>query len=54
MSDIFQQILKSKDAERRRLRELPWPEKMEMLDKLRARQVLLAKMQPRSAQKQRD
>ena len=53
MSDIFQQILKSKDDERRRLRELPWPEKMEMLDKLRERQVLLGKMRGPAAQKQR-
>lgn len=46
MSTVFQQIVKSKEAERRRLRELPWPEKLEMLVKLRERQLLLGSMKP--------
>jgi len=41
VSTGFQQIVKSKEVERRRLRELPWLEKMEMLDRLRARHLLL-------------
>lgn len=44
MSNDFQQITKAKDAERRRLRELPWLEKLEMLDKLRGRHLLLRRM----------
>ncbi|HRJ11037.1 MAG TPA: hypothetical protein PK490_22020 [Prosthecobacter sp.] len=31
MSDRMQQIIQTKDAERRRLRELPWLEKLDML-----------------------
>ncbi len=46
MSTEFAQIIRSKDAERRRLRELPWLEKLEMLDKLRERQLLLGSMKP--------
>ena len=42
MSDSdLQQIIQSKEAERRRLRELPWLEKLEMLDHLRDRHLLL-------------
>lgn len=42
MSDSdLQQIIRSKEAERRRLRELPWLEKLEMLDRLRDRHLLL-------------
>jgi len=41
VSTDFQQIVKSKEAERRRLRELPWLEKMEMLDRWRVRHLLL-------------
>ncbi|HEY5770276.1 MAG TPA: hypothetical protein VIS71_10570 [Terrimicrobium sp.] len=36
VSTDFQQITTSKDAARRRLRALPWLEKLEMLDRLRA------------------
>jgi len=41
MSDPMQQIIQSKDAERRRLRELPWLEKLDMLTKLRQRHACL-------------
>lgn len=41
MSADFQPIVEAKEAERRRLRELPWLEKLEMLEKLRDRQLLL-------------
>ncbi len=41
MSSDMQRIVQSKDAERRRLRELPWLEKLEMLDKLRERHLWL-------------
>lgn len=46
MSAVFKQIIKSKDAERRHLRDLPWLEKLAMLDKLRERQLLLRSMKP--------
>ena len=52
MSVAFEQIIKSKDAERRRLRGLPWLEKLEMLDKLRERQLFLRKMRSRRAKPQ--
>lgn len=41
MTDPMLQIIKSKEVERRRLRELPWLEKLEMLDKLRQRHLWL-------------
>jgi hypothetical protein len=37
----LQHIIQSKEAERRRLRALPWLEKLEMLDKLRDRHLWL-------------
>jgi hypothetical protein len=43
VSTDFQPIAKSKAAERQRLRELPWLEKLEMLDKLKERHLLLRK-----------
>jgi hypothetical protein len=46
VSTDFQQIAKAKAAERRRLRELPWLEKLEMLDKLRQRHLLLQATRP--------
>ena len=46
MSNDFHRITKAKDAERRRLRELPWLEKLEMLDRLRDRHLLLRRMRP--------
>jgi hypothetical protein len=46
----LQQIVQSKEAERRRLRELPWLEKLEMLDKLRERHLFLRQMQPKPMQ----
>lgn len=46
MSAYLQTILQAKEAERRRLRNLPWLEKLEMLDKLRERQVWLQTMRP--------
>jgi len=42
-------IIQSKEAERRRLRALPWLEKLEMLDRLRERHLSLQRMQPRLA-----
>jgi len=42
----FQQIVVVKEAERPRLRALPWLEKLEMLDRLRDRHLLLRRMQP--------
>jgi len=44
----IQQIVQSKEAERRRLRELPWLEKLEMLDKLRDRHLLLRQTQAKT------
>jgi hypothetical protein len=44
-------IVQFKEAERRRLRALPWLEKLEMLDKLRARHVWLRKMRVRGRKK---
>jgi hypothetical protein len=45
-SDL-QHIIQSKEAERRRLRALPWLKKFEMLDRLRERHLSLQRMQPR-------
>lgn len=39
--DIQQRIFQSKADERKRLRELPWLEKLAMLDRLRDRHQLL-------------
>jgi hypothetical protein len=41
VSTDIQQIVRSKEAERRRLRALPWLEKLELLDKLRERHLVL-------------
>jgi hypothetical protein len=49
MSDPMQQIIQSKDAERRRLRELPWLEKLDMLTKLRQRHLWLQSMRKPAA-----
>ena len=49
MNTDIQQIVQSKEAERRRLRALPWLEKLEMLDKLRERHLSLQRMQPHPA-----
>lgn len=46
MSSDMQHIIQSKEAERRRLRALPWLEKLEMLDKLRQRHLWLQTMRP--------
>ncbi len=43
----MQRIIQSKEAERRRLRDLPWLEKLEMLDRLRSRQMWQQSTQPR-------
>jgi hypothetical protein len=48
-SDL-QKIIQSKEAGRRRLRELPWLEKLEMLDKLRDRHLFLRQMRPKPDQ----
>ncbi|MBA3830702.1 MAG: hypothetical protein H0X34_02170 [Chthoniobacterales bacterium] len=50
MSAAIQQVVQSKEAERRRLRALPWLEKLEMLDRLRDRQLLLRQARPRRAE----
>lgn len=39
MNPDLQHIIQSKEAERRRLRALPWLEKLEMLDRLRERHL---------------
>jgi len=44
MSTDMPQIIQSKEAERRRLRNLPWLEKLVLLDKLRQRQMWLKTM----------
>ena len=44
MSKDIQQTVRSKEAERRRLRELPWLEKLELLDRLRDRHLWLRGM----------
>jgi hypothetical protein len=49
VSTDIQQIAQSKEAERRRLRALPWLEKLEMLDKLRDRHLLLRRTRPQEA-----
>ncbi len=49
MNPDLQHILKSKEAERHRLRALPWLEKLEMLDRLRERHLSLQRMRPRPA-----
>ena len=41
MNTDWQKIAKAKEAARRQLRELPWVEKLEKLDKLRDRHLLL-------------
>jgi len=46
VSTDIQQIMQSKEAERRRLRALPWLEKLEMLDKLRDRHLFLRRTRP--------
>ena len=48
MNFDLQHIIQSKEAERRRLRALPWLEKLEMLDRLRERHLSLQRMQPRA------
>ena len=49
MNPDLQHIIQSKEAERCRLRALPWLEKLEMLDRLRERHLSLQRMQPRPA-----
>jgi hypothetical protein len=49
MSTDIQHIVQSKEAERRRLRALPWQEKLEILDKLRDRHLAIRQMRPRKA-----
>ncbi len=45
----LQQIVQSTQAVRRRLRGLPWQEKLEMLDKLGDRHQLLRQTRPPAA-----
>ncbi len=47
MNPDLQHIIQPKEAERRRLRALPWLEELEMLDRLRERHLSLQRMQPR-------
>ncbi|MEO8351322.1 MAG: hypothetical protein ABI680_06290 [Chthoniobacteraceae bacterium] len=54
MNSALQHIIQSKKTERRRLRALPWLEKLEMLDRLRDRHLLLQRMQPRPPGTRRD
>jgi len=42
------QIVQSKEAERRRIRALPWLEKLEMLDRLRDRHLLIRRTRLRN------
>ncbi|MGI8605529.1 MAG: hypothetical protein ACR2OZ_21345 [Verrucomicrobiales bacterium] len=51
MSADLQHIIQSKEAERRRLRALPWLQKLDLLDKLRARQVWLREMRAAGGKK---
>lgn len=44
-------ILAAKEAERRRLQNLPWLEKLEMLDKLRERHLWLKTLRPAETQR---
>ena len=46
MTPEMQKIILSKDSERRRLRELPWIEKLEMLDRLRDRHLWIQQTKP--------
>jgi hypothetical protein len=48
VSSDIQQIVQSTEAARRRLRALPWLEKLEMLDKLRDRHLFLRQTRPRT------
>ena len=45
----IEHIVEAKEVERRRLRELPWLEKLEMLDRLRDRHLWLRQMRVRPA-----
>ncbi len=47
MSVEMQRIIQAKEVERRRLRDLPWLEKLEILDRLRSRQLWQQSTQPR-------
>jgi hypothetical protein len=49
MNADIQRAFEAKTVERRRLRELPWLEKLEMLDKLRDRQALLRQTRARES-----
>jgi hypothetical protein len=42
MKPLFEQILDSKQRERRRLATLPFAEKVKILEQLRERQILIA------------
>ncbi|HEY2800443.1 MAG TPA: hypothetical protein VGI85_07610 [Chthoniobacterales bacterium] len=53
MSADFQPIVEAKEAERRRLRELPWLEKLELVEKLRDRQLILRQTRVREPEAQR-
>jgi hypothetical protein len=50
MNNSMLQIIQSQEAERRRLRELPWLEKLEMLDKLRQRNLRLQSFRERKGE----
>jgi hypothetical protein len=47
MTDWMRKVLESKRATRQRLQQLPFSEKIKLLEKLRERTLLLARAQPR-------
>lgn len=47
MNTEFQPIIQSKETERRRLGSLPWSEKLELLDKLCDRHLMLRGTRPK-------
>ena len=47
MSVEMQRIIQAKEVERRRLRDLPWLEKLEMLDRLRSHQLWQQSTRPK-------
>ncbi|MGI8437504.1 MAG: hypothetical protein ACR2NX_11460 [Chthoniobacterales bacterium] len=49
----MQRVVQAKEAERRRLRELPWLEKLKLLEKLRDRQSILRQTKVREPEAQR-
>jgi hypothetical protein len=46
MTEWMRKVLESKQATRQRLQQLPFPEKLRLLEKLRDRTLLLARSRP--------